>query len=319
MDAIDLSPSASPAVPVALPISVFGEHVPQLINIAVPSGTSPSAPSAVAVAAVPTVADLVGGELSDVDGPLQASEPILGYTVGPGYIDITTPADYIDAVEVAGGDPGLLTFRLVTADGSAAYWAYNPVPSPVTPPPTQSTYRFVGLRSAVDVQTVSSGSSPAAPTAVPGEGASSPAVPVALPIPVIAEHVPQLINIPLVMPADVNAVDGIVLPEEQPPVNTSQAPYADATQINHTAEIPADTHSFVNVTMRAAAVTLDLPESPASGLNVWICDSSAQAADYPITVDAGANSILDFGSQYTITRNLAVLHLRWDEANWKVL
>lgn len=120
-------------------------------------------------------------------------------------------------------------------------------------------------------------------------------------------------------PIDPTIPTPIVVVGEQPPVNQTQAPYADAVQLTHTDTVPDDAHSYVSVGSRATTVTINLPASPALYLNVWVADSSGQAATHAITVDAGANQIDNYGTQFPISNNYAVLHIRWDGTRWKVL
>ena len=178
--------------------------------------------------------------------------------------------------------------------------------APVVP---SNAIAIVGLTApAVPTQGVPTGAPvvPAAPGAAIGvAGSASPTAP-SDPIEVPAPSTPP---IPVAM----------VIEGETAPVGMTQPPYEEALQIAHTQAIPGNAHSYVSVGSRTAAVLLNLPAAPSLGLNVWIADTSGQAPVHAITVDAGAAQIDDYGTVFQISNALAVLHLRWDGVQWKIL
>jgi hypothetical protein len=109
-----------------------------------------------------------------------------------------------------------------------------------------------------------------------------------------------------------------VLPNEQSPIGPAVGP-DQPIEVAHTAELDNDTNYRVVVGNRGAPVTIDLPEPP--GLKQWIeiIDASQQADTYPITVDAGAESIEGAGSSYVMWQPGAVLEIYYTNSNWKIL
>jgi len=109
-----------------------------------------------------------------------------------------------------------------------------------------------------------------------------------------------------------------VLPNEQSPIGPAVGP-DQPIEVAHTTELDNETNYRVVVGNRGAPVTITLPEPPGIGQWIEIIDASQQAADYPITVDAGAEAIEGNGSTYVMDQPGAVLEIYYTNSNWKIL
>lgn len=126
-----------------------------------------------------------------------------------------------------------------------------------------------------------------------------------------------LLNAPIAMTN--TPPEAFVFQGETSPVAGITTP-ASPSNVDHTATLVAGTNYLVQVNARLAPVTVTLPNPGSLSQRIEIMDATSQAANYPITVNAGTRDIETAGqTTYVIDRNDAVLVLSYTGSKWKIL